>query len=665
MREIASRSSAFVGWGLLGLLGLGPALAQSAPDPDTVFHDFDSRFEQQPSAQVEAESLAHRAWAKRQAAFRFGDDAEIRFGALGAELHHLYKRSGWLTEPDAAGPVEIARAFLREHRDLFGLDNDSIASLHVVKEFTTKHNGVRHLLLQQMVDGVPVHHGEIRINLTASGEIINVGGNVHPDVEVPPFVILDPALAARHAAASIGVELDPLPAVVGRKDGPRAEISLAKGPFSEQIKASKAIVPVAGGARPAWILELHEKPGPDVYQVVVDAVDGTILQRHNLVLFSAPEGDIFPESPDPDGDGTNDAPTRVSFAGDPLASPLGWVFPGQTTTQGNNVIAHIDLEDDDDQNGFRPDGGTDLHFFFPFDDEWNLDETFGDQEIAVTNLFYHLNRFHDYMYSLGFDEPAGAMQEDNFGRGGLGGDRIFADAQDGANVGSRNNANWFPRPDGTSPRTQMFLFTFPDRDSCFDSDIIIHEFGHGVSNRLVGGALTAGCMFGPQSGAMGEGWSDYWAIDDTNDPLTDDPNGPEILAEYTDDDYTEGLRSVPYSTDTLINDLTFGDLCSSNNCQVHRDGTMWATVLFQVRRNLIVDHGAPGRAIMNQLVIDGLKLMPCGPSMLDARDAMLLADRVNNAGANQCSMWEGFSDRGMGTSAASLGEGSHGWSRDP
>ncbi len=80
------------------------------------------------------------------------------------------------------------------------------------------------------------------------------------------------------------------------------------------------------------------------------------------------------------------------------------------------------------------------------------------------------------------------------------------------------------------PRMQQYLFTSPnpDRDSSMDGDVVFHEYGHGISNRLIGNGSTA--LSGTQSGAMGEGWSDYWAITINNDGAvgeysTGNPNG--------------------------------------------------------------------------------------------------------------------------------------------
>jgi extracellular elastinolytic metalloproteinase len=58
-----------------------------------------------------------------------------------------------------------------------------------------------------------------------------------------------------------------------------------------------------------------------------------------------------------------------------------------------------------------------------------------------------------------------------------------------------------------------------------------------------------------------------------------------------------------------------------------------------------------GNTLALQLVMDGLKLQPCSPTFLDARDAILLADQNDNGGANQCLIWEAFAKRGMGVGA--------------
>src|SRR6185369_10959252 len=77
------------------------------------------------------------------------------------------------------------------------------------------------------------------------------------------------------------------------------------------------------------------------------------------------------------------------------------------------------------------------------------------QMAAITQLFYTTNFFHDWYYDSGFDEASGNAQTNNFGRGGVGGDALHAEAQD---FSGTNNANMSTPADGASPRMQMYVF---------------------------------------------------------------------------------------------------------------------------------------------------------------------------------------------------------------
>lgn len=58
-----------------------------------------------------------------------------------------------------------------------------------------------------------------------------------------------------------------------------------------------------------------------------------------------------------------------------------------------------------------------------------------------------------------------------------------------------------------------------------------------------------------------------------------------------------------------------------------------------------------GNTLIVQLVINGMKLQPCRPSFLEARDAIIQADQILTGGENHCTLWEGFSERGLGPDA--------------
>ncbi|HSF15004.1 MAG TPA: M36 family metallopeptidase [Vicinamibacteria bacterium] len=200
------------------------------------------------------------------------------------------------------------------------------------------------------------------------------------------------------------------------------------------------------------------------------------------------------------------------------------------------------------------------------------------------------------------------------------------------------------------------------RDSSFDDGVIIHEYGHGVSNRLTGGPRNVNCLNGSQSGGMGEGWSDWWALVLTAKSGNEARQGTRGIGNYVTYQRLDGvgIRSFPYSTDLTINPLTYGDAPATGG-QVHAMGTIWASALWDMYWNLVNARGfngdfydsssTDGNIVAIQLVMDGLKLQPCNPTFLDARDAILLADLNDYGGANQCSIWRAFAKRGMGVNA--------------
>jgi len=70
-------------------------------------------------------------------------------------------------------------------------------------------------------------------------------------------------------------------------------------------------------------------------------------------------------------------------------------------------------------------------------------------------MFFWSNCYHDLLYTLGFTEPAGNFQGNNFGRGGLGNDFVRAEAQDYSEI---SNANFSTPADGSLQRMQMYIF---------------------------------------------------------------------------------------------------------------------------------------------------------------------------------------------------------------
>ncbi|MBK7965769.1 MAG: M36 family metallopeptidase [Bacteroidetes bacterium] len=201
-----------------------------------------------------------------------------------------------------------------------------------------------------------------------------------------------------------------------------------------------------------------------------------------------------------------------------------------------------------------------------------------------------------------------------------------------------------------------------DIDGDFDNVIIAHEYGHGISNRLTGGPSNTSCLGNAEQ--MGEGWSDWFGLMLTIEPgdQGSDIRGVGTFATGEPTNGT-GIRPAPYSTDFGINNFTYA---ASNNTgaisQPHGVGFIFATVLWDLTWALIDQYGGTpdpdlfngvgGNNIAMKLVIEGLKLQPCDPGMMDGRDAILLADQLLYGGIHQCLIWNVFANRGFGFSAS-------------
>src|SRR5213075_1277596 len=317
--------------------------------------------------------------------------------------------------------------------------------------------------------------------------------------------------------------------------------------------------------RLCWRVEISTRSAAELYSLLVDAATGEVLVRRCLTnyLTDATYNVFTQESPRPMLPGlptpsSTQAPLvsrqLVTLSAlDPIASPNGWINDGDTDTQGNNVDAHTDLNDDDRPDLPRP-TSTNRVFDFPL----NLTMApISYADASVVQLFYWCNWYHDRLYDLGFTEAAGNFQNNNFNRGGAGNDAVQADAQDG---GGTDNANFSTPPDGTPGRMQMFLWnqTNPNRDGDLDATVMVHEYGHGVSNRLTGGPSVAGMLSSNQSGGMGEGWSDFFALMFLQKPTDNYATDGFSVGTYVFGQPISGvgIRRVPYSYDTSIDPLT-------------------------------------------------------------------------------------------------------------
>jgi extracellular elastinolytic metalloproteinase len=577
--------------------------------------------------------------------------------------------------------------FLGAHSAEFNLTPADLVDPLVTSEYTDADTGISHVYLRQQVNGLPVINADFSVGVAKDGTVISAGGGFVHDLQSvlgqtgTPWPTLSAGQAVRAAAESLTLPLQGDPVYVDPFVGPvttpvtsytLTAKTVSLGPMSAQL----VYVPTSNGrATEAWELDVETPDNLHWYDMTVDAHTGEVLTQVDWV-----DSDIYNVIPPPNESPQDGGFSVVTNPANASASPFGWqdtdgaAGPEYFDTRGNNVDAHLDTNANNvaDLAPGRPSGGTALDFGGYSYNPAAAPSLFSNKYAAEVNLFQVNNFLHDVHYQYGFTEAAGNFQVNNYGKGGIGGDAVQADAQDGSGT---NNANFATPVDGSSGRMQMYLWnrTTPLRDGDFDDGVMFHEYGHGVSNRLTGGPANSSALNATQSGGMGEGWSDFYALMFTQRP-SDTQNAGYGIGTYVlgQPQTGTGIRRFPYSFNMSINPLTWDAYGTSGttsygvarSTEVHNTGEIWVSALWDMNWLLINKYGydpnvmtgwsaSPGPAhagnkLALRLVMDAMKLQPANPSFTQARDAIIAADNALNGGNDLYEIWSAFARRGLG-----------------
>lgn len=642
------------------LLAMTPvAQAFREPEPGTLLPDYDARLD--PSMRRAAAIGAAASGAKgsvlvagpvaepgadRHAALKALENAAgttiaVRWSPVTGSPGLLMPRAGFLSAPDARAPESIAREFVLRHRALWRLDEEDVARLETTSVIPIPGGGAM-IWFEQRISGLDVLHGHLGVGVARDGRVSHASGaDVTGMGEISsriPEHSPGEALVALADAAGTKLAGTPLP-IAATRDGAKFSCKELR---DDVFEVRLVVAPTAGGPRLAWVASVALTGSPASYEVAVDDATLLLLRRASHTAFLDTRGLVFAQNPDASPHAIERFVDRDDYRSD--FSPLGWT--SVDLTEGNNTVVRDDIAGDDELTLGSQARATPPGAFLFFDAPWSgVPAT--SLDASLTGLFRNINVCHDHFHALGFDEASGGFQADNFGRGGLGGDPVLGDCQDGSGT---DNANFQTPPDGDSGRMQMFLWGAGAKDSALDMGVVMHEYVHGVSTRLVGGPSDVSCLAGNQGRAMGEGWGDYFGASYLGDP---------VIGAYVSGDPVNGIRAFrlddnPPTGKDYRSFCTFSSGipdCPPFYCEEHVNGEMWSGFLWLVREAYVAQHGPAGARLADRLIVDGLKLTACSPSMLDARDAIILADRLETGGVHECLIKEAARDRWMGFSA--------------
>src|SRR6185312_13199665 len=772
----------------------------------------------------------------------------------------------------SATPVDVAWASVRAAQSTLKVSPASLASAQIAAIHDTGRGAIIARFKQQ-VGGIPVFNAQMNVAMRRDKTPLAITGVLAPSVKV--LSAKGWALDERTAVGNAFKEITGYtPSANGYSaagvNGAGANrwsftVSTPENVYFNHAITKKVYYPNKNGVLPAWYVELTvgnaENSGQKSRSFVFDAADGSKLFDHNLVVSDSVKYRVWADGTGPKGYAPMDSPegngntpygpaaytpadveppfissNLIQLGNVPFSQSATdfWLSSSATHLAGNNAYAYADIVAPD---GFSA-GDIDTTPTSPgvFDRTWDPStpspSSTSNIQAVTTNLFFTMNYMHDLFYDSGFDEVSGNPQASNYGRGGVEGDDIHAEAQDYSGL---DNANANAHSDGEHPVVQMYLWDFnpgsashlkvnspasvaqddfdvgvgaaagqktfnltgdlvyyvdtttstggnghnacnapsnaaalsgkicvvdqgggcvsgakadncvaagavgmmmvlssdtvggilgatdpsldnfaalavgntvgtsletamgsgtvnvtmirplPNRDGSVDGTILSHEWGHIMSNRLIG---DGNGLFNAQGSGMGEGWSDFVALQtyirltDLSVPSNNNWNGVYPMGAYAlggDPVFLYwGIRRYPYSNDMTKDPLTFKhiqegqamptnppinpsplfgfDPAGAGNSEAHNVGEIWASTLWDCYVGMLRDtaNHSYDDAIttMRDYIVASYKMTPIGPTMLEARDALLLAALSNTAKPNDFNIFAAaFARRGMGVGA--------------
>ncbi len=622
-----------------------------------------------------------RALAVTPGARSASSGASVDLDPLTRTPRNLSVLDGYLTTANQASPQQVVLDYVAAHLGVLGLTQADLSSF-VLRAAYQDVAGIHHLSWTQSVGGIPVFGNGLKANLTKDGRIISIQGSPVSNVaalaakSAKPTTI-DADRARTTAAADVGGKVNAT-ASVARRSGRDAV-------WSNHDFAKQVWFLTASGMRLGW--STYVTTGTDsAYQHVLDAATGAVLFRRATV--DKDKGDTF----------VYDYYPGAPRGGQPRVVNLidrGWLPRNATWLNGSSVIAWTDVNDDNAVNrgektavpGNRSGATSPLVKFngalagcsSHYVCTWNPAQPNSWKKNAnadAAQAFYLASTYHDYlkMAPFGFTPQAGNFET-------KGGDPVLLNALDGADTANGlpdanhiNNANMSTPPDGTPPTMQMYLWHRPGAtvaqdpflpvSGAFDASILLHEYTHGLSNRLVVDPTGVSTLNSIQAGSMGEAWSDYYAMDYlvTKGFVTDTAKPGEVLeAPYTlagglfrTEAIDCGVKARAKNCTSITGQpggYTYGDFPTIGGApEVHSSGEVWAQTLWDLR-------SAFGHGVADNLITRGMTLSPDDPSMLDMRNAIIQADQVVYGSNHTPKLWKLFAARGMGWFAGAVDAG--------
>ena len=514
------------------------------------------------------------------------------------DLKRVRTLDGKLSESLAGTPQEAATQFLKRNGRAFHL-NSELTDLRTT-EIRDTGGGGKKIKYEQVYEGLPIFDGGIEVHIAADNSIDLVHNYYVPGLSIS----VNPILPETHAVQIGKQHFVATCLEYPSKYLPPQRCLIEPLQLRQQLHGQLGIFQ----NKLVYRFTLDITSPRKVIEYTVDANSGEILNVRDLVRNASGTGKVFDPNPivtlhplaivPTDNNNKNSVQFNKAYV-------TGTLNDITDTVNGKKhsfslVGPYVDVTDSlEAPFNFSTTAGRALVSSPTFD--FTRDKA----QFEHVMVYYHIDTNQRFIQGLGFT--------DIFNR------TIRVDPH---GLNGADNSHYVESPQGAG----YLAFGDGGVDDAEDADIILHEYGHAIQDNQAPGAYGA-CS--TESGAMSEGFGDYWAV--ASSTLTQ-----KISAGYTDLACVGSWDAAPGCLRRLDSTKRYKDAVG----ECHADGEIWSGALWDLFQVL-------GQTQTSQLVLKSHFNVPLNPTFSDGATALLKADEQLYASAHRASICKAMTDRGI------------------
>ncbi|MFI5937337.1 M36 family metallopeptidase [Actinoplanes sp. NPDC051494] len=376
-------------------------------------------------------------------------------------------------------------------------------------------------------------------------------------------------------------------------DGAAAEVSEQRarstvaGRLGAQPDGSRLVIVPGETATLAWETLTGTPAG--TIRSLLDADSGAVLSEENTVREATGTGQVFDPNP------------VVALQDESLTDQDDADHPALGAAYRTVRLRQLDAGTDTLQGKYANNRSEPAVTSATRDYSFRRDEAGFEQVMA----YHSMTSAEEYIHRLGFTD-------------------VNNEPQDYYTTGFEDDNSYY------DPSVDAITFGTGGVDDAEDNEVIWHEYGHAIQDDQVPGFGVT-----DESGAIGEGFGDYWAVTMSQATSPDTAVTPwACVMDWDSTSYTDEVPHCLRRTDTAK--VYPDDLTGS----VHGDGEIWSHALWDVNKAL-------GRRVANRVILEAQFRFTPDVTMPRAAEATVATAGLLHGRRAATATRKAFQDRGI------------------